>query len=430
MAKKTISDTKSKPLCLENSKSKTNKDGISDEIIKAYALKNAVEHEGKAVMASVISGLFAEGLKKEDVKNILIKVSMIVSEVNKMSSELQKVEYEEISKAVSHRSVRAPDELPELPGAKKGKVIMRYRPAPSGPMHIGHAISIVISSLFVKHYKGKFYVFIDDTNPEETLKEAYKNLKEDCDWLFGNVYEYINASDRVKVYYKYAKELIEKKCAYVCICDSEKFKKLANNQKACPCRELSVSENTKRWTKMLDKKGFKQGEAVLRFKSDLKNPNPAMRDFPLARINESKHPLQGNKYRVWPLMNLSVACDDIDYKMTHIIRGKDHRDNAERQKMIFKALGKEKEFPWTFFIGRVKFIDLILSKRKIKAAIEKGEFEGYEDVRLPTIASLRKRGYKSSAFAKMAVMRGLTGVDKVMSQKDFFDVLDRFNREK
>ncbi len=401
---------------------------ISDETIKAYALKNAVEHGGKAVLGSIMSGLFAEGLDKKDSKEYAMKASMILNEVNKMGIELQKNELAELENNIGHRDVRSPDELPELPGAKKGKVIMRFRPAPSGPLHIGHIISNMIASLFVKKYGGKFYIFVDDTNPEETLKEAYKNIKEDCDWLFGNVAEYINASDRMEVYYKYTGELIKKDNAYVCICSSEKFKKLIDKSKSCPCRKLSVKENIERWEKMLDKKGYKEGEAVVRFKSDINNPNPAMRDFPLARINEHEHPKQGKKYRVWPLMNLSVTCDDIDYGMTHIIRGKDHRDNSERQKMIYKALGKEKEFPWTFFIGRIKFTDLILSKRKIKAAIEKGEFEGAEDARLPTVASLRKRGYKREAFAKMATMRGLNDVDKVMSQKDLFDIIDRFNR--
>jgi len=97
--------------------------------------------------------------------------------------------------------------------------------------------------------------------------------------------------------------------------------------------------------------------------------------------------------------------------------------------MIYRVLGKEKEYPWTFFMGRIKFTDIVLSKRKIKAAIEAGEYEGTEDARLPTIASLRKRGYKPSAFAKLATMRGLTEVDKVMSQKDLFEVIDRFNQE-
>src|SRR4030042_256112 len=91
--------------------------------------------------------------------------------------------------------------------------------------------------------------------------------------------------------------------------------------------------------KMLDKYGFREGQAVLRFKSDMKHKNPAMRDFPLARIVLTEHPRQKNKYRVWPLMNLAVTVDDIEMKMTHIIRGKDHLDNAKRQEMIYKVLG-------------------------------------------------------------------------------------------
>ena len=193
-----------------------------------------------------------------------------------------------------------------------------------------------------------------------------------------------------------------------------------------------MKENLLRWEKMLSKKKdqFKPGEAVLRFKSDLgmKNPNPAMRDFPLARINEHEHPRQKHKYRVWPLMNLAVTTDDIEMKMTHIIRGKDHMDNAKRQKMIYIALGLEKKIPWTGFIGRIKFTDLDLSKRKIKAKIEAGEYENYEDPRLPTITSLRKRGYSPEAFAKFAEQRGLTEVDKVISIKDFFKVIDNFSK--
>jgi len=90
---------------------------------------------------------------------------------------------------------------------------------------------------------------------------------------------------------------------------------------------------------MLDKKGFKMGEAVLRFKSKegMKHKNPAMRDFPLARINETSHARQKNKYRVWPLMNLSVTVDDIEMKIDSYYSWKDHKDNAERQKMIYEV---------------------------------------------------------------------------------------------
>jgi len=177
---------------------------------------------------------------------------------------------------------------------------------------------------------------------------------------------------------------------------------------------------------MLDKKGYKQGEAVLRFKSDMKNSNPAFRDFPLARINLTQHPLQKNKYRVWPLMNLAVTVDDIETKITHIIRGKDHRDNAERQKMIYEVLGKK--YPWSKFLGRFKLRDAELSKTKIRRAIEEKKYSGWDDPRLPTISALRKKGYKPSAFWKFAEQMGLSESDKVMDGKEFFLLLDNFNK--
>ena len=180
---------------------------------------------------------------------------------------------------------------------------------------------------------------------------------------------------------------------------------------------------------MLNKKGFKPGEAVLRFKSSegMSHKNPAMRDFPLARINETKHPRQKNKYRVWPLMNLSVSVDDIEMKMTHIIRAKEHIDNAKRQEMIFKALGKK--FPWVGFLGRYHFKDLELSASKITQDIEKGKYSGWDDPRLPTVASLKKRGYKPEAFWRFAEHRGLSEVDKTIDKKEFFRLLDSFNKD-
>lgn len=396
-----------------------------EEKIRAYAIKNAVEHEGKARVESVLSALFHEGLGKEEIKKFVSDVRKIVNEINSLSREQQKKEFLKLEKYVGKRKERVG--LPELPNVKKG-AIMRFRPAPSGPLHVGHVVSSLVSSLYVKKYGGKFYVIIDDTDPKTVSKEAYSYLKKDCDWIFGNVTEYINASDRISLYYKYIESLINKDKAYVCICSQDKFKIFSQEKKECPCRKNSVKENTGKWKRMLDKtgKGFKEGEAVVRFKSGMKNRNPALRDFPLARIDKKEHPIQKRKYKVWPLMNLGVSVDDMELKMTHIIRGKDHRDNAKRQEMIFSVFNKK--YPWNAFIGRVKFTDIILSKRKIKAAIESGEFKGYDDERLPTIASLRKRGYKKEAFDKFVEQRGLSEVDKVISQKDFFQILDQFNR--
>ena len=122
-------------------------------------------------------------------------------------------------------------------------------------------------------------------------------------------------SDRLDIYYEYAEKLINKKAAYVCTCSAEKFKEFADMQKDCPCRKNDMKKNLELWNKMTDKYGFREGQAVLRFKSSMKDKNPAMRDFPLARINLASHPRQNKKYRVWPLMNFSVSVDDIEDKM-------------------------------------------------------------------------------------------------------------------
>ncbi len=399
-----------------------------DKKAMAYALKNAIHYKGKANQGAVISALFNEGLKKEDVKKYVKKISEIVNSVNKLSLVEQEKEYENFKEEVSQRETR--EGLEELPNVSKKGVVMRFRPAPSGPLHIGNMIGAGLpNSLYVKKYGGKFYVIIDDTAPEKILPESYKNIKRDCDWILGNVSEYISSSDRMGLYYDYAEKLIKKGAAYVCTCSSEKFKEFSDFKENCPCRNNNIKENLYRWEKMLSKiskNNFKEGGAVLRFKSDMQNPNPAMRDFPLARINEKEHPRQKKKYRVWPLMNLVVPVDDMELGMTHIIRGKDHMDNAERQKMIFKVFGKK--FPWTFFIGRIKFKDLILSKRKLNEMIHSGELSGEDDEKIPTISSLRKRKYKPEAFAKFIEQRGLTEVDKVVDSKEFFKIIDGFNK--
>jgi glutamyl-tRNA synthetase len=395
-----------------------------DKKIRAYALKNALAYNGKAMQGPVISALFNEGLKRNEVGKYSKEIIEILSEVNKLSLDEQKKEFEKLEKEVSEREVR--EGLQELPNAGKG-VVMRFAPSASGPLHAMHAVVAGYSFLYAKKYGGKFYIRIEDTNPDNIYPKAYKMIKEESDWLFNKTAKIIVQSERMELYYEYARKLIAKKTVYVCTCAQEEFRKFSDNMENCPCRNLTARENLERWKKMLDKKGFSEGEAVLRFKSGMKHKNPAMRDFPLARINETKHPLQKVKYRVWPLMNLAVAVDDIDLGMTHIIRGKDHRDNAERQKLIFKALGKK--FPWTFFLGRLHFKDMEFSTSAFRKGIEAGEYSGWDDKRLPTVASLKKQGYKPEAFLKFAERSGLSENDKVIGRNEFFQLLDEFNKQ-
>ncbi len=399
---------------------------IRDEKIRGYALKNAIQYDGKAKVESVLSGLFHEGLKKSEVGKVIDDVKMVVSEVNKLSREEQKKQYELYKVQVDERDER--EGLPELPLTKEQKkkgVRMRFAPSASGPLHIGHVITAMPSSLYVRKYKGKFYIRIEDTNPENILPEAYDLIKQDCDWLFDKFVFQIQ-SDRMKYYYQYAEKLIKKDKAYVCVCSQKKIQKLRKKGIECSCRQFPVKEHLERWKKMLGhknlkKRGYKQGKALLRFKGDMQDKNPALRDFPLARIKETEHPRQGKKYRVWPLMDLAVSVDDIKEKMTHIIRGKDHRDNAKRQEMIFQVF--KKKYPYTRFIGRLHFKDLELSTSKMREGIKKKKYKGWDDEKLLTVRSLKKQGYSPKVFESLVEQRGLSEVDKVMNKKDFFQLL-------
>jgi len=70
-----------------------------------------------------------------------------------------------------------------------------------------------------------------------------------------------------------------------------------------------------------------------------------------------------------------------------------------------------------------------LSTSKFKKEIQAGKYSGWDDKKLPTIVSLKKRKYKPEAFWKIAEHIGLSEVDKTLDQKDFFEILDKFNKE-
>jgi glutamyl-tRNA synthetase len=252
-------------------------------------------------------------------------------------------------------------------------------------------------------------------------------IPEEAQWLTGdNVSEVIIQSDRIPLYYDYVEKFIEKEAVYICICDPEEYKDKLSRSVACPCRNLPKEEQSARWNKMLDGT-YKPGDAVVRLKTDIDHKNPAMRDFPLARINETEHPRQGKKYRVWPLMNLSVFADDVESGMTHTLRGKDHADNAKRQQCMYDYL--DLKSPYTFFQGRINFFDLQVSCSKTKKLIEEGQYTGWRDIRLPFLAALKRRGYQPGAFVKWAADMGASLTDKKVSGKEAFKNIDALNKD-
>ena len=128
-------------------------------------------------------------------------------------------------------------------------------------------------------------------------------------------------------------------------------------------------------------------------------------------------------------MNLAVTVDDIELGITHIIRGKDHKDNSKRQEMIYKALKKSRIFPVVRFIGRLHLKEIKMSASQITKDVTSGKYKSFDDPKLPTLQSLKKQGYKPETFWKFIENRGLSVTDKTISMKDLKEVLDNIQKK-
>ena len=397
-------------------------------IVLKYALQNAVKFEGKANEKAVLGSVL--GKEPELRKDMIIlqnEIKESVSEVNKLSFEEQKKQLEELAPELllKEKPVKK-DPLKPLKNAVPGSVVMRFAPSPSGPLHIGHAYVLNLNSEYCRLYNGKLILRIEDTNPEKIYDKSYEFIPEDANWITkNNISQVVVQSDRLGIYYNHAEKLVTKGHAYVCDCDPEKFRELIKEKKPCPCRGLSAEEQHKRYLKMFS--DYKQGEVVLRLKTEIDHKNPAMRDFPLMRINESEHPRQGKKFRVWPLMNLAVAVDDHELNVTHTIRAKDHMDNEKRQKYIFDYLGWKT--PEHVYVGVINFTDLKISCSETKKEIDEGKYSDWDDIRLPFLRALKRRGYQPEAFIKYSLDVGVTQNDKKVSSEEFFQSINAFNKE-
>ena len=170
--------------------------------VLAYSLANAVSHNGQAQVGAVLPKLFKEGLEKKDIKKILPLIKEIVKKVNKMSSEKQEKELESISKLVKKRQKRGG--LPSLPNVK-GKVVMRFAPFPSGPLHLGNARPAILNDEYVKKYKGKLLLVIDDTIGMCTATLGYEGFLITID-IHINFLGKVKIGEKVRVKAKLVRE--------------------------------------------------------------------------------------------------------------------------------------------------------------------------------------------------------------------------------
>ena len=392
--------------------------------IRKIALQNAYEHggetQGKIVLGKILGAKSELRTKvkeiKEDIEEIVISVNQ--STVEEIKNEIQK-EFPEILKP--KEKIEEREGLPELKNAEIGKVVTRFPPEPNGYPHIGHAKAAIINSEYAKMYNGKFILRMDDTNPEAERMEYHAAIKVGLEWLGIEFDKIKNTSEDMRIFYEKGMELINSNKAYICTCKREDISKNRRERKECKCSKEDLNKNLKNWKKMNEK--FKPGEAIVRFRGNMKADNAVMRDPVLLRIIDEKHYTQGNNFRIWPSYDFAVAIEDSIDGVTHAFRSKEFELREELINAILDALNMRK--PNQGFFSRLEFKGMPISKRIIKPLIEEGKVSWYDDPRLPTLEALKRRGIRPEAIRKFIMSLGLTKANTLAP----FDALEAFNRK-
>ncbi len=381
-----------------------------------YAVKNAFEHGGKADLGALIGKLKA--LHKElDIKKITPVAAETVKKINAMPFEDIEAEFRKFEGEGYELKPKPQREgLPPLEWAEKGEpVVTRFAPNPNGPPHLGNARAAYLSYAYAQMYNGKFILRFEDTDPKvkKPMDEPEKAFREDLGWFGIKVGEVYFASDRLQLYYDYMRKLTQMGGAYVCICKSGEWKKKTDAKKACPCRGKKPEKQIELLEKMISHE-FKEGQAVLRVKTDLLHPDPSVRDWWAARIvDKPVHPRATGKDFVWPSFMFESAVDDYGMGVTLILRGQEHAQNSTKQKYLYDYFGWKE--PHAIHFGRLSIGEMVLSKSTIREGVESGKYTGWDDIRLGTLRALRRRGIRPEALHHILLDSGITTSDANIS---------------
>jgi|SRR3989338_9033080 len=374
-------------------------------IIRKHALKNALDF-GKANIGSVVGKVIAEmPTCKSDMKTTMQNINEIVNEVNKMTKD--KIE----SELKNYSFIEKPKEEKkgfDIQNAEMGEVITRFPPEPSGYPHIGHAKAAFLDYEIAKQFNGKFILRFDDTNPEKEEQKFVEAIKEGLVWLGIKWDTETYTSDNIESIYAHCSGLIARGYAYICTCKQEQISELRTSMKECSCRNKSINEQEQTWDTMIQGK-VKEGQAILRFKGDMKSLNTVMRDPTLARIITKKHYRQGTKYKVWPSYDLAVVVMDALESITHPARTKEYELRDELYYALCVALGFKR--PNLIGFSRLEIKNAPISKRLLKPLVEEGKVDGWDDPRLPTLAGLKRRGVLPEAIRTFVLSFGLSKVE-------------------
>lgn len=261
---------------------------------------------------------------------------------------------------------------------KQGEVRARFAPSPTGLFHVGNARSALFNYLFAKKNQGSFILRIEDTDKERSTIEYEKDILEALKWLGINWDEGpYKQSERLEIYEKYIKKLLDENKAYYCFCSQEDLE--ARRQEQLSRGEApKYSGNCRGLSKEEVEKKLKAGDpSIIRFKVEPKKVkfNDLIRgelEFDMGLLGD----MVIAKDLKYPLFAIAGVIDDFEMKISHVIRGEDHLSNTPKQILLQEAMGFPRpeyaHLPMILGEDRTK-----LSKRHGAVAVSEYLAQGY-----------------------------------------------------
>lgn len=306
-------------------------------------------------------------------------------------------------------------------------ILTRFPPEPNGYLHIGHAKSICLNFTTAAKYNGKCNLRYDDTNPVKEDMEYVRSIEEDVKWLGFQWDKRLWASDYFDEMYECAVQLIKEGKAYVCDLTADQIREyrgtLKEPGKESPYRNRTVEENLQLFEEMREGK-YADGEKVLRARIDMASPNINMRDPVIYRIAHASHHNTGDKWCIYPMYDFAHPIEDAIEGITHSICTLEFEDHRPLYDWVLQAIGKWEKPPRQIEFARLNLTNTVMSKRYLKAMVDDGRVDGWDDPRMPTIAGIRRRGYTPEAVRDFCERIGVAKANSTV-EADLLDACVR-----
>ena len=306
--------------------------------------------------------------------------------------------------------------IDDLESGKHQEIVTRFPPEPNGHLHIGHAKSICLNFGIAAEFGGRTNLRFDDTNPLKENEDFMLAIMDDVRWLGFEWDELRHASDYFAELYEYALHLIRTGKAYVEELTADEIRAyrgtLTEPGRESPWRDRPVEESLDLFQRM--KAGeFEDGQFVLRAKIDMASPNINMRDPVVYRIRNASHHRTGDEWHIYPMYDWAHGISDAIEGITHSLCTLEFEDHRPLYDWFLENIPAPC-YPRQIEFARGNLDYTVMSKRRLRELVEDGHVDGWDDPRMPTLAGLRRRGYRPEAIRAFWGEMGISKAESII----------------